>query len=294
MEDLDKLSQSPPLITVIVAVYNGAKLLQRCIDSIVKQTYKNIELIIIDGGSVDGTGGIINANNDNISYWESEHDRGIYHAWNKALDHAKGDWICFLGSDDFFWKSDVLDCMAEQLILVPFEIKLVYGKVAEVSCENEVCYIKGEHWGKAKKRLTEMLSIPHPGLMHRKSLFDLHGKFDESYKITGDYEFLLRELKTGDAVFIQNVIVAGMQRGGLSTSMVTWLEATREGARARKKNGIRVVTARWLWKYAKVFTAYWIIQLLGDKSARYAGDFYRVITLRSPIWIKANKDKKLS
>jgi glycosyltransferase involved in cell wall biosynthesis len=84
---------SKPLISVIVAVYNGAKTLQRCIDSVSDQTYPNKELIIIDGGSTDGTIEIIRSNQDQITYWQSEPDNGIYHAWNKALDHASGDGI---------------------------------------------------------------------------------------------------------------------------------------------------------------------------------------------------------
>ena len=91
-----------PLISIIVAVYNGEKTLQRCIDSVFSQTYPHKELIIIDGGSTDGTVDILQTNNDKITYWKSEPDNGIYQAWNKALDHAKSDWICFLGSDDYF------------------------------------------------------------------------------------------------------------------------------------------------------------------------------------------------
>src|SRR5665647_574950 len=98
-----------PLITIIVAVYNGAKTLQRCVDSVSDQTYLNKELIIIDGGSKDGTIDILMANNDKITYWQSEPDSGIYNAWNKALGHANGDWIYFLGSDDYLWKSNVFE-----------------------------------------------------------------------------------------------------------------------------------------------------------------------------------------
>lgn len=77
-----------PLISVIVAVYNGEKTLQHCIDSVSNQAYPHKELIIIDGGSTDGTVDILRADNDKIAYWESEPDKGIYHAWNKALDHV--------------------------------------------------------------------------------------------------------------------------------------------------------------------------------------------------------------
>ncbi|MEQ1667696.1 MAG: glycosyltransferase [Sulfuriferula sp.] len=92
---------STPLISIIIAVYNGKATLQQCIDSVVQQTYSNKELIIIDGGSKDGTVELLEENRNKFSYWESEPDRGIYNAWNKGLTQAKGEWICFLGADCF-------------------------------------------------------------------------------------------------------------------------------------------------------------------------------------------------
>ena len=95
-------NKSLPLITIIIAVFNGAKTLQQCIDSVAQQSYPNKELIIIDGGSKDGTLDLLKANSEKIDYWVSETDNGIYNAWNKGLAQANGDWICFLGADDFF------------------------------------------------------------------------------------------------------------------------------------------------------------------------------------------------
>jgi glycosyltransferase involved in cell wall biosynthesis len=91
------------MISVIVAVFNGAKTLQQCIDSVAGQTYPHKELIVIDGGSIDGTREILEGDATKLAYWVSEPDRGIYHAWNKALARARGDWICFLGADDYLW-----------------------------------------------------------------------------------------------------------------------------------------------------------------------------------------------
>jgi glycosyltransferase involved in cell wall biosynthesis len=84
-------NESQPLLTVIVAAFNGAKTLQQCIDSVVQQTYGNKERIIIDGGSRDGTVDLLKKNDCAISYWVSESDNGIYHAWNKGLSRAKGE-----------------------------------------------------------------------------------------------------------------------------------------------------------------------------------------------------------
>jgi len=104
-----------PVITIIVAVRNGERTLQRCIDSVTAEGYANKELIVFDGASTDGTGQILQANNDKITYWKSEADRGVYHAWNKALDRASGEWICFLGADDAFANRGMLASLAPRL-----------------------------------------------------------------------------------------------------------------------------------------------------------------------------------
>ena len=116
-----------PKISIIVAVYNSKKTLQRCIDSVFSQTYPHKELIIIDGGSTDGTVDILRANNDKITYWKSEPDNGIYQAWNKALDHAKSDWICFLGADDYLWKPKV--CFNAHRIHSPHQILQYFNEL---------------------------------------------------------------------------------------------------------------------------------------------------------------------
>ena len=89
-----------PRISVVIAVYNGAQTIQRALDSIFEQTYRDLEVVVIDGGSTDGTQAILEHNASQIAYWVSEPDRGVYNAWNKALDHVTGDWVCFLGADD--------------------------------------------------------------------------------------------------------------------------------------------------------------------------------------------------
>jgi len=82
-----------PKVSVIVAVYNGGKTFEACLKSIQKQLYKNIEIIIMDGGSIDNTMQIVVAYKDMIKYCKSKKDKGIYHAWNKALQHVTGEWL---------------------------------------------------------------------------------------------------------------------------------------------------------------------------------------------------------
>jgi len=279
---------SKPVISVIIAVYNGAKTLQRCIDSVSNQTYSHKELIIIDGGSTDGTVDILKANSDKITYWKSEPDRGIFHAWNKALDQVQGDWICFLGSDDYFWELDVLERMRERLVeAVSAGVRVVYGQVAVVTEQGEALFVIGKPWEEVQKRFLQIMTLPHPGLMHHKNLFELHGKFDESFQIAGDYEFLLRELKTKKAEFVSDIIVTGMQRGGISANPANQIQVYRESAYARRKNEIKIVLPiQWIWNYVKAMRYVFLARLVGDKTTRWLADFYRLLTGRPRYWTK--------
>ena len=115
-----------PLISVITVSYNAVSTIEDTILSVINQTYTNIEYIIIDGGSADGTVGIIEKYVDRISYWVSEPDKGIYDAMNKGLKVANGDWAIFMGSDDVFFNNKVIMLVIER-ILIPDNI--YYGNV---------------------------------------------------------------------------------------------------------------------------------------------------------------------
>ena len=89
-----------PRISIVISVLNGAATLERCLASVLEQDWPETETIVIDGGSTDGTPATLERFRPHLAWCESKPDRGIYHAWNKALDHATGDWIAFLGADD--------------------------------------------------------------------------------------------------------------------------------------------------------------------------------------------------
>src|SRR5690606_2169009 len=101
-------SEDKPLITVVTVVYNGAEFLEETIKSVIEQTYDNVEYIIVDGGSIDGTLEIIKKYDHAIDYWVSEHDKGIYDAMNKGIDLGSGDWINFMNAGDLFFECETL------------------------------------------------------------------------------------------------------------------------------------------------------------------------------------------
>jgi glycosyltransferase involved in cell wall biosynthesis len=277
---------SQPSFSIIVAVYNSVATLQRCIGSVKAQDYERKELIVIDGGSTDGSVDILKANNDQISYWESEADRGIYHAWNKGLDHATGDWIHFLGADDYFMDSEVLAGVAKGIGYCTADVRIVYGKEAIVSTDGEVLEIRGDPWEKARPKFSREMSIPHPTVFHRRSIFDDHGRFDESFRICADYDLLLRELKKGQAFFLTNLIVKGVMYGGASTRWDMMPTVVEETTRALQRNGIFPYRPSWVGFYCKAFAKYWLARLVGDRITRRMVDRYRVLTGRPPVWTK--------
>lgn len=241
-----------PLITIIVAVKNGEETIQRCIDSVCRQTHDNKELIVIDGASTDATVDIIRQNSAHISYWESEKDDGVYHAWNKALDHAHGEWICFLGADDFFWDDDCLFQMCLHLNKTYPNTRVVYGKVHVVSVSGTILYSIGSPWAEMKKKFYQINCLPHPGLMHHHSIFYDYGKYDDSFMIAGDYELLLRELQKHDARFVPLTMV-GMQHGGMSTFADNSIKGLQEMRKALKMHGVHFPGIHWTLGIFKAF-----------------------------------------
>jgi glycosyltransferase involved in cell wall biosynthesis len=280
------LMKSPPLITVVVAVYNGANTLQQCIDTVAQQTYANKELIIIDGGSNDGTVELLTENNNKIDYWISEPDQGIYNAWNKALTQVKGEWICFLGADDYLLDAQVLERMASELCQLPSEIRVAYGQVMLLSNEGAPLFSVGEPWSIIKDRFKQVMCIPHQGVMHRRSLFEQNGEFDESFRIAGDYELLLRELKKGDAIFIPDLITTGMRQGGISSDPENTLVTMREFRLAQKMHGQRLPGLIWLAAMVRVYVRLLIWRILGEGVTRKVLDLYRRMMGLPSYWTK--------
>ena len=277
--------QVAPLITIIIAVFNDAKTLQQCIDSVVNQTYLNKELIIIDGSSKDGTVDLLQINHNKISYWVSEPDRGIYNAWNKGLAYATGDWICFLGADDYLWDGQVLEHMVGTLGGLSDDINIAYGQVMLLTKDDKPLYKVGKPWCQIKHLFIKSMSIPHPGLMHRNSLFKRNGNFDESFRIVGDYELLLRELKVADAAFVP-IVVAGVRQGGVSCNSEHSLILLREVRRAQIKHGLYIPSVLWLLAVARLLIRKIVWYVLGESKARKLLDFGRRIIGHPEYWTK--------
>lgn len=276
---------SYPLISIVIATLNSERFLKRCVESILAQTYNNWEIIIIDGKSMDDTKKIIKSYEEKISYWISEPDRGVYDAWNKALDCVNGEWVVFLGSDDFYVNENVLQrCWPYLEYASEKRINIVYGRVNLVSRQNEKWIIQvfgDKPWPYYKKRFNNCMGFSHTGVFHRGSLFDTHGRFDTRFKIGGDYEFLLRELKSGrkDCVGVDFPIV-NMSEGGMSSSISSKVDAYKEGRIARRLHNIGGVSWSLSYLLLKARASLLIKKTGGDNMVRYVSNIYRLVSGR--------------
>ena len=266
------MAENKPLITIIVAALNNKEFLERCIESVNSQTYPYRELIIIDGGSIDGTVEILKNNDDKITYWESKPDRGIYHAFNKAIKHVRGEWIYFLGSDDFLWTSDVLEKVAQYIRTIHDSVRFVYGRVNHLRPDNRIIKTAGAEWDKNKIDFSRM-PIDHQALFHHITIFEDYGLYDEKYKIISDYEFQMRVFaQHGETGRFIPVTIAGHRYGGLSTYRRNRLKILREAELIRETYGIEVPLLKKIYKHTGAL--FWVLlsYVMGEKATQKIED----------------------
>lgn len=204
---------SNPLFSIVTATYNADANLEETIRSILNQSFKDFEYIIIDGGSTDNTISVIKKFEHNKQLrWISEKDKGIYDAWNKGVLMSNGNWITFIGADDIL-VDDALLTYAEFLKDKDNDLEYVCSKLTMINNNKEPVRVKGCPWVWEEFRIVNHLA--HPGSLHNRKLFEKYGLFDIEYKITGDYELLLRAGKNLKTAFSNNITVL-MSEGGTS------------------------------------------------------------------------------
>lgn len=198
-----------PLISVITVVYNGLDTIEGSILSVLEQSYKDFEYIIIDGGSTDGTLDIIKKYSEGINYWVSEPDEGIYDAMNKGVTLSQGDYIIFLGCDDVLF--DVLHEVAPLLLN---KTTSYYGDVV-LSKSNEV------YGGKFYPLKLFSKNIPHQAIFYSRNVFDGNG-FDLKYVAVADYAFNLKAFSRQEHGFsyIPKIIAKYNNESGISSTVV--------------------------------------------------------------------------
>jgi glycosyltransferase involved in cell wall biosynthesis len=182
--------KSIPQFSIITVVYNDAVNLEKTIKSVISQTYRNFEYIVIDGGSKDNTLDIIKKYQQHISLWKSEPDKGIYDAMNKGILCAKGEFINFLNAGDTYYSPEVLEWVADEHIKHS-SAEIIYGQAVRLSSEtSQLKFVKG---GKiTTANLFTSTPFCHQAIFYKTSTFREIGPYDYSYKVTADYQWLIR------------------------------------------------------------------------------------------------------
>ena len=226
-----KIDKKFPLISIITIVYNNSLHIQKTLNSIFNQKYKNFELIVIDGGSTDNTLNIIKQNNDKIDFWISEKDKGIYDAFNKGMTHCEGDYIGFVNSDDILLPN-ALKILSRYIIKFP-DIDFFFGTVKK-------------HWGTLhgykpwKIFFTWGFYSSHStGFFIKLKSAKKVGFYNLKYKYSSDYDFFYRMIvkkKLKGMATKKNEVFGIFNRGGFS-SRVKFIDHFKEEIKIRNDNG---------------------------------------------------------
>lgn len=225
-------------ISIITASLNCVETIEECIQSIINQTYPNIEHIVIDGGSKDGTLDVVNKYKDKISKVISEPDKGLYDAMNKGIKFAQGDIIGILNSDDVYNDKYVLEDVFKAFISKG--VDTCYGDLVYVDREdisNIIRYWKSEEYDKSKFKKGWM--PPHPTFFVKKEIYKKYGLFNLDFPLAADYEIMLRFLYKHNVTttYIPRVLVK-MRVGGISKPGKYTLGAIKENYLAWKVNSL--------------------------------------------------------
>jgi glycosyltransferase len=222
-------------VSIITVCYNSAEHIRSAIESVLSQTYPDIEYLVIDGNSTDGTAAIIKsceAQFNGRMHWSSEPDKGIYDAMNKGIARATGEIIGFLNADDVFFDTTILEA-----VVARFETDDCDALYGDLIYQKDVKTIR--HW---KSNVFQSRDLyfgwmpPHPTLYCKRSVYAVQGVFDAHFRLAADYDFMLRLLKNKQlkTTYLPQVMIS-MNLGGVSNAKL--LLKYKEDYQALKKNG---------------------------------------------------------
>lgn len=201
--------QWQPKISVITVVYNGAAVIEKTILSVINQTYANIEYIIIDGASADGTQDVINRYLNKIQFYISEPDSGIYHAMNKALNLASGDYVWFMNAGDTIFSNETLS----SVIAETKDADIYYGDTEEVDLNgNKVRMRRMKYPEKLSFNSFKMgMVVSHQSVIIKK---EIAGFYNLKYRISSDIDWVINSLKKSNNIINTKVVLCKYLVGG--------------------------------------------------------------------------------
>jgi glycosyltransferase involved in cell wall biosynthesis len=227
-------SKQFPLISIITVVYNGSKTIEQTIQSVINQSYKNIEYIIIDGGSTDGTIKIIKEYEKDISHWVSEPDKGLYDAMNKGVSLAKGELIGMINSDDWY-ELDAVKIIVDAYLKNPDKC-IFHGDRYDIDNDGNRRKYK---FNKSKfKFIYFSMTYNHPSMFIHKNIYRAY-KYNIEFKSISDYEFVLKVfLKSNDLFHYIPFTYVNYRLDGISAKQ-SLISEIKEGSQARLNAGLK-------------------------------------------------------
>jgi len=229
-------------VSIITVCYNSSRFIRSAIESVLSQSYANVEYIIVDGASTDDTAEIVRSFGNNVTHFVSEPDKGIYDAMNKGIQLATGDVIGILNSDDFYSNNQVISKVAELFDTNP-ELDMVMGNVDFVHADNlsnPVRFYSSAKFSPWKLKFGFMPA--HPATFIKRSAYDKVGSYKLGYKIAADFDMFVRLLLIDQCKYkVLNQALVRMRLGGVSTSGIrSYYVASKEMMRSLKENGLLV------------------------------------------------------
>jgi glycosyltransferase involved in cell wall biosynthesis len=245
-------------ITVITVVYNSVSTIEKTIQSVLAQTYKNLEYIVIDAQSTDGTLAIIDKYKDKIQIVISEKDEGYYDGLNKGINLASGEIIGALNADDRFTSNDILEKIAQVFKSNP-NLESIIGDIAFANNINKISrYYSGANF---KPSLFKWgIMPPHPSFYCKKNTYNNLGLYIPNFKLAGDFELMLRYLWKNKISFkYVPMLMVYMQKGGKSTGSLftNFFVNNPEVIKACKMNGLPTNILKISMKYILKINQFW-------------------------------------
>ncbi len=239
-------------ISLVTVTFNAGGTIKRCIESVINQTFKNVEYIIIDGGSGDNTIQIINNYKQHIQHFSSGPDAGIFDAMNKGIGFATGDIVGILNADDYFSDNGILEDVAA--VFDDENVQLLYGDLDYIDHVGNI-FRKWRSGGYRQGRFNWGWMPPHPTFYCRRELFAQYGSYRLEYGTAADYELTTRFMHKYrlNAFYLEKVMVK-MEIGGASNKNISSrVKGLLNDFRAMRKNGISVpVAAVFLKRFRKI------------------------------------------
>ena len=240
-------------ISIITVVWNNNETIKYAIDSVLNQTYKDIEYIVVDGASTDGTVEVVKSYGGKITKFISEKDNGLYDAMNKGISLATGNIVGILNSDDFYVDNNVVKQVVREFN--NRGVDSVFADLVYISSSNINKVVRYFDSGQFKPSLFSYGLMPaHPTFFVKKSIYEKYGKFHTDFKNAADFDLLVRFIYTNKITYhyIDKVIVK-MRLGGASTSFSSMGTNNMEILRACKVNGIKTNIFKILLRYVLKF-----------------------------------------